>query len=230
MAKFTNRYERNQSSITRQETELLREKRACILGAGGLGGFIAEALLRVGIGSISIIDGDVFDETNLNRQIFCTEDAVGKPKAEVAKQRLLAINSEASIRAHACWMDEGNAEALLKGHDIVMDALDSIAARRIAADACRALEIPMVHGAIGGWYGQVALLRGNYSSFDALYKGVRDENVDKTLGNLPFVAMCTASIQCAEAVKLLLSKGARIENGFVHIDLLENEMNFFQTE
>ena len=222
------RYERNGASISGADQEELKKKKVCIIGCGGLGGYIAEMLLRVGVLQITLIDPDVFDETNLNRQLFSTEMGLGKPKVNEAKKRLLSVDKSAEIRALQEKLDEANARNLLEGHDVVVDALDNLTARRIAAGVCRELKIPFVHGAIGGWYGQVSVImpQGGYS-FEELYQDISDNDVDKSIGNLPFVAGYAACIQCCETVKLLLGKEPNLQGSVVRFDLLSSELDVF---
>ena len=222
------RYERNGTSISEADNEVLKDKKVCIIGCGGLGGFIAEMLLRVGILNLTLIDPDVFDVTNLNRQLFSTEKSVGKSKVTEAKKRLLSVDKNAKILALQEKLDESNAHKLLAGHDAVVDALDSLAARRIAASSCRKLGIPFVHGAIGGWYGQVSvILPDSERSIDELYKNINDDNIDKSMGNLPFVAGYAACIQCSETVKLLLGKEPNLLESVARFDMLNIEHNVF---
>ena len=217
------RYERNGKSISEEENIILGEKRVCIVGLGGLGGFIAEMLARIGVLNLTLIDCDAFDVTNLNRQLFCTEDSVGKRKAEEAKKRINAVNSGVCVNAIDSLLTDDNAVGLLKGHDVVMDALDSINARRTAADACNVLGTPFIHGAISGWFGQVAVIMPGSRMLDELYGDSDDDSLNKSLGNLPFAASHIASLQCAEAVKLLLGKGEGLTDSFLRVDLLCNE-------
>ena len=88
------RYERNIPSLTEAESELLRTKKVAVIGCGGLGGYIIEQLARLGIGTIRIVDGDVFEESNLNRQLFSDMNVLGKPKTEVSQARVAAVNPD----------------------------------------------------------------------------------------------------------------------------------------
>ena len=222
------RYERNGTSISATDNAVLAEKKVCIIGCGGLGGYIAEMLLRVGVLRLTLIDPDVFDETNLNRQLFSTEMGIGKPKVFEAKKRLLSVDEKADIQALQEKLDETNAHTHLAGHDVVVDALDNLSARRIAAGACRELGIPFVHGAIGGWYGQVSvILPHSGHSFEELYKNISDDDIDKSMGNLPFVAGYAACLQCSETVKLLLGKRPNLQGSVVRFDLLDTELDVF---
>jgi len=221
------RHSRNGTSVTPQDNANLATKRVCVIGCGGLGGYIAEMLLRLGILHITLIDHDVFDETNLNRQLFSTEDGIGKPKVLEAEKRLLAIDSSANLRPIQTRVTAENAEKLLAEHDVVIDALDNIETRRITAKACESLSIPLVHGAIGGWYGQVSVIMPGGDGLQPIYGSTCDNGIDKSLGNLPFVAGFVACMQCAETVKLLLGKSPNLQGSIAHVDLLSYDMDVF---
>ncbi|MCL1992531.1 MAG: HesA/MoeB/ThiF family protein [Spirochaetes bacterium] len=221
------RYERNGISVNPAENAVLAGKRAAVIGAGGLGGHVAEMLLRVGLLRLTIIDCDSFDETNLNRQLFSVEAGLGKLKVEEAEKRLLAVDSQAQITAFSEKLDAANATRLLAGCDIVVDALDNIESRRIAAAACEELGIPFVHGAIGGWYAQVSVVMPGSGGLAAHYGSSQDSDVDKSLGNMPYIAALTASIQCVETVKTLLGKKPNLQGRTLRLDLMNYEFDIF---
>jgi len=227
MAQREARYERNGTSVTPEDNAILAGKKVCIIGCGGLGGYIAEMLVRVGVTQLTLIDYDIFDETNLNRQLFSTESGIGKPKVEEARKRLLAVDSRAKLTLHQAKLTAENAQELLAGHNAVVDALDNIEGRKTAAKACQTLGIPFVHGAIGGWYGQVSVIMPGGDGLEQLYGISGDADVDKTLGNLPFAAGFVACMQVAEVVKLLLGKQPNLQGLFARIDLSTYELDVF---
>ena len=98
------RYIRNVSALSEDECKLLGEKRVVIVGCGGLGGLCIEALARIGVGHLRVIDGDVFEESNLNRQLLCTEGALGREKALVAAERVKHINSIVEVDARVTML------------------------------------------------------------------------------------------------------------------------------
>ena len=123
------RYSRNLPALSRQEQELLHKKRVLVAGCGGLGGYITENLLRLGIGHITAVDGDSFDVSNLNRQLLATEATIGKSKAEAAKERAALVNPSVEFMAIGKYITPENAADTIAGHNIVIDALDSVSAR-----------------------------------------------------------------------------------------------------
>ena len=152
------RYIRNLGALTEAECALLREKTVLVAGCGGLGGYLIEMLLRLGLGEIRAADGDRFEASNLNRQLLSAPALLGKSKAEAAAERAAAVNPDVRFVAVPEFVTEANVQALIRGCDAVLDALDNIASRRMLAKACRDARIPMIHGAICGWTAQAAIV------------------------------------------------------------------------
>lgn len=216
------RYDRNRIFSDAEMTKLQATK-ICIIGCGGLGGYLAEMLVRVGIGEVLLVDGDVFDETNLNRQLYATTNNLGKSKAEEAKKRLATINPDTRIHAYRMTLDQGNVNEMIHGYDLVMDAMDNISTRFIVQKACEALNIPMVHGAIAGWYGQVTTILPGDRTLNRIYQKNEESGIEEELGNPSFTPATIASIQVAEALKVLTGKEEILRNKILMVDLLENE-------
>jgi len=228
--KFIHRYDRNQNTLSAEECLILQKARVAVVGCGGLGGYIIEHLGRLGLGSITAIDDDVFDETNLNRQLLCTEALIGKPKAKAAVERMKAVNSEVNMRGLVCRVTSENAEEILGGHDIVIDALDNIQSRLVLEEACQALGIPLIHGAIGGWYGQVALVMPGKPLLNKLYGGGEDKGLEEEMGNPSFTPGVVAGIQVAECVKVLLNKDGALKGRILTVDLESLEFDVLDIE
>lgn len=217
------RYEKN-GIFTSDEMTKLSDAKVCIIGCGGLGGYVAEMLVRVGVTRLTIVDFDCFDESNLNRQLLALESNIGIPKVQAARERLKSINSSSLIKTVDSKMTESNVLGLIAGHDVVVDALDSIQARFVLQEACETNDIPMVHGAIAGWYGQVATIYPGDNLLAKLYKNNKDKGVESDLGNPAFTPATIASIQVSEVIKVLLNKEV-LRHKVLMIDLLDNEFN-----
>lgn len=220
---FEHRYGRNKRALSDRECRALLECKVAVIGCGGLGGYVAEHLARVGVGSLRLVDADVFDETNLNRQLFCTESALGRAKVEVAAKRLAKVNSEVQVETFNTLLTSENAFDLIAGCQCALDCLDNVAARFQLARACQEAGIPVVYGAIAGWFGQVCTVFPGDVSFVTLYGAHEDggggEGVQETEGNLPFTAGAIASFQAAEAVKVLIGRQDILRNRLLMIDL-----------
>lgn len=213
------RYLRNIPALSEEECDLLRHKRVLVVGCGGLGGNLISILLRIGVGNLRIVDGDVFEATNLNRQLFSSIPALGHNKARIANQRASNINPDVQVDVVEEFLTEENAEALLQDCDIALDALDNIPGRRLLAAACEKAGIPMVYGAISGWVAQAALSLPGDKLIETLYPEdtvVRDKSV------LSFTPALCASVQASLCIKYLT--GRPVDSGKIYyFDLLNQE-------
>ena len=224
------RYSRNKNLMSDDEITLLSQKKVCVLGLGGLGGYIVEMLSRIGVGSLTLVDGDVFDETNLNRQLFSSMNNLGSSKALEAEKRVRGINPLTKVIPVYEFVDSSNAMKIIANHDVIVDALDSIDLRKYIAKACTELNLPLVHGAIAGWYGQVATIYPNDTTLDILYPKDIKRGIEKELGNPSFTPALVASIQVSEVIKLLLNRGDLLRNSFMMIDLYTNDIEVIKTK
>jgi molybdopterin/thiamine biosynthesis adenylyltransferase len=218
------RYRRNQRSLScRQQLSLFRGKVA-VIGCGGLGGYIIEELARLGVGHITVIDPDTFEEHNLNRQLFSKFDNLGQPKVAVAAGRIKEINPAVTIFPVQNAFTAGNGRRLIEKVDVVADALDNIPRRLELAEVCEKCDIPLVHGSVGGWYGQVTTqFPGEYTLQKIYSRYSGERGIEKDLGNLSFVVPMIASIEVAEIVKILIGEGSTLRGKMLFLNLLDTE-------
>ena len=215
------RYQRNANCLDAQQQLRLLQSSVAVVGCGGLGGYLVETLSRLGVGKLTVIDPDRFEEHNLNRQLFCSLDGLGAPKVEIARQRVAVVNPAVELVPVQEAFSEHSGERLLGGHDAVADALDNISLRLALGDLCTRLGIPLVHGSIGGFFGQVTVQLPGSDSLKKIFgeKG-GEEGIEATLGNPSFTPGVVACIEAAEVCKLLLGLGAPLTRRLLHIDLL----------
>lgn len=213
------RYARNIPALTKSECEALRQKRILVVGCGGLGGHIIDQLARIGVGFLRVVDGDVFEASNLNRQLLSSVPLLGVSKAKAAADHIARVNPDVTVESVQTFLTEWNAAEILAGCDIVMDALDNIPSRRILAAACEKANIPYIYGAIQGWVAQAAISMPGDRLIGTLYPEeieIRDKSV------LSFTPALCASMQASLCVKLLA--GRPVETGTVYyFDLLNQE-------
>ena len=213
------RYERNVPALTEAECEALRRKRVLVVGCGGLGGHLIEMLARIGIGALRVVDGDVFEPSNLNRQLLSEVPTLGLSKAKAAATRINRVNPEVEVEAVTENMTEVNVHELLQGCDAVLDGLDNIESRRVLASACTRAGIPYIYGAVNGWVAQAAISMPGDHLVDILYP---KDVVIKNKSVLSFTPALCASVQVSLCVKLLV--GRAVETGTVcYFDLLNQE-------
>lgn len=213
------RYSRNIPALSEAECACLRQKTVAVIGCGGLGGYIIEYLARIGIGSIRCVDGDVFTESNLNRQLLGTVSSLGANKAITAAHRLKEINPEIQAQAFAAFLDEANARELIGGCDAVVDALDNVESRKTLAKVCKEKAIPYIYGAVSGWVAQAAICMPGDDLIEKLYP---EEPVIRDKSVLSFTPALCAAMQVSLCVKLLT--GRPVVSGVLHYtDLLFQE-------
>jgi len=217
------RYERNVGAIGMEGQAKLLRSRAAVVGCGGLGGWVIEILARSGVGELVVFDGDVFEDGNLNRQMLADEENIGTSKAEAAAKRVESVNGAVSISAFSKRLDGTNAAALLSGCGVVVDATDSNSARREIFKVCRELGIPFIHGAIGGFFGQT----GVFFPEDEphwLVDEASDEGAELETGCPAFTPPFIASLQAAEAVKLLAGLDCQANGTLLWFDIGRYDM------
>ncbi|RNC66322.1 MAG: HesA/MoeB/ThiF family protein [Desulfuromonadales bacterium] len=218
------RYQRNRQTIAAGMQLRLFRSRVVVIGSGGLGGYIIEELARLGVGHLVVVDPDVFEEHNLNRQILSSPLHLGMPKVDVAAARVREINPAVTITPLKVSFSTANGREILEGADAVVDGLDSITSRRELVTLCREMAIPLVHGAIGGWYGQVATqLPGDDISPNIFGLQPESKGVEAQLGNPSFTPATVASLQVAETCKVLLGEGESLRHRVLFVNLLNME-------
>ena len=196
----------------------LSAARVLVIGAGGLGCPVLLNLCGLGVGTIRIADGDVVALSNLHRQYLYPEEAVGQPKALVARDVLRARNSTLHIEAVAERFTEQNAPSLIRGMDLIIDCTDNIQSRYCIDSVAQAAQLPFVYGAVRRFEGQVSVFhyRGGPSfrtlfPDPAAFEGVQDCAV---AGIAAFTTSIIGSLQVHEAVKIILGS-EEVLSGFV---------------
>ncbi len=214
------RYLRNHNALSEEEQVMLSTKRVLVVGCGGLGGMVIECLARIGVGHLRVVDGDVFDESNLNRQILSSTMNLGRPKTLAAKHRVLAINPLVEVDAVQADLTAENASELLANCDVAVDCLDTIPARLLLQEAAKSAGLPLVHGAVAGWMGRICVIQPGEDLIDLLYPDLGEtQGEEQQMGTLSFTAAQTASWQAAEVVKVLLGKPC-LQGEIIEVDLL----------
>ncbi len=222
------RYSRNVKTLSAEENDSLKNFRVCVIGCGGLGGNIIEQLGRLGIGYITAVDEDVFEESNLNRQLLSDMDNLGCSKAIEAEKRMKKVNPLITIVPVCQRLDMDNGMEIIKNHNVVIDALDNIESRLILEELAEKAGIPMVHGAIAGWFGQVTTIFPGDRTLSRLYPLGAKHGIEKELGNPSFTPALVASVQVAEAVKIMIKRGDTLRKKMLSIDLLNQEYEIIE--
>ncbi len=198
----------------------LARSSALIVGVGGLGSPIALYLTAAGVGRIGLVDADTVSESNLQRQVLYVESEVGLPKVEMARRRLVALNSTVEIETYNCRLDESNAEEIIGRYDIVVDGCDNLRTRYLIDSVCGRLKKPYVFGAIGAMSGQVSVFHYGECprSYAELFPTAEEEatGVAGVVGTTPAVV---GSFEANEAIKILAGFGNILSGRLLHIEL-----------
>lgn len=205
----------------------LKNARVVVIGAGGLGCPIIQYIAACGIGTIGIVDFDVIEHSNLHRQVLYTPQDIGKKKAEVAKERVVAQNPDTVIEIFDCALNEDNAEFILSQFDLVIDGCDNFLTRYSVNDTCVQLGLPLVYGSILGFQGQLAVFnyQGSKNLRDLFPEPPNAEDVPNCSDNgvLGVVPGVIGTLMANEALKCLLELEINL-NTYHVFDLLSLEM------
>ena len=231
MGIYPYRYLRNLDVISPEEQLTLAESQVAVIGAGGLGGNVILLLARMGIGRMVVVDLDVFEETNLNRQALCTIESLGMLKASEAVSAVAAVNPGVKVIPYETKLISSNVEKMLAGSDVVVDALDNVPDRLLLQDAAQKMGIPLVHGALAGFEGWVMTIFPGDSGLKNIYGAQKESNNTESpqalLGVPGVTPSLIAAMQVMEVIKILLKRGNIIRNRMLHVDLEHGSFNEF---
>jgi molybdopterin/thiamine biosynthesis adenylyltransferase/rhodanese-related sulfurtransferase len=208
--------------------------RVLLLGAGGLGSPAAMYLAAAGVGTIGIVDMDVVDESNLQRQILHNMDRIGERKVDSAKKTLTALNPDVNVVAHDVRLGADNVVEILSGYDLVVDGADNFPVRYLLNDASLKVGIPVVHGSIFRFEGQVTV----FKPFDGpCYRCFLPEPPPPELapscaeaGVLGVLPGIVGSIQALEAIKLILDLGDDLSGRLLAYDSMEQSFRTYRVQ
>ena len=216
--------------FSENDMETIMNTTVAMLGAGGLGSPALRLLAAVGFGRIRIIDRDIVELSNIQRQtVFNTED-IGKPKAEAAADNLELMNPEVNFDPICVSVDDDNVVDVLRGVDIIVDGLDSFKARRALNKASLLLKIPYVFaGAVEHYANLTTFIPGKTGCFNCVMGDAQDnpENTCARVGVSPMLLSIAASIEVNEALKLALGREPDLANRLMTIDTNNLSFDFF---
>ncbi|HEY1750016.1 MAG TPA: molybdopterin-synthase adenylyltransferase MoeB [Caulobacteraceae bacterium] len=203
--------------------QALKAARVLIVGAGGLGAPAALYLAAAGVGELTLVDPDVVDRSNLQRQVIYQTDDEGRLKVEVAGERLVALNPNVEVARIAERLTDANARALVRGHDLVLDGTDDFATRFAVGAACVAEGVTLVSGAIGRWTGQVGVFAGR-PCYQCLVPEIPpDAETCAAVGVVGALAGVIGSMMALEAAKLIAQAGEPLTGRLLIYDALAAE-------
>lgn len=207
--------------------EKIRSAKVCVVGAGGIGNPVITQLVAMGIGKLRIVDRDVIEITNLHRQHLYTDEDIGRVKVEAAAERLRKLNPTVEIEPIPTSVTKYTAGDIVKGFDIIVDALDSVDARYALNDACIKHNIPLIYAGALGMLGSVTTIIPNESAcLRCIFPALNEEDMPacSTEGVHPSVLYLVAAVQVSEVVKIITGQKPTLVNRLLYIDL--NDLGF----
>ena len=202
----------------------LKQSRVLLVGAGGLGSPVALYLAAAGVGTLGLVDFDVVDLSNLQRQILHGSAGIGSPKIDSARDRLRDINPNVRVEAYATRFTSGNALDIARGYDLIVDGTDNFATRYLVNDTSVLLRIPNVYGSVYRFEGQASVFGApNGPCYRCLFREPPPPNLIPSCaeaGVLGVVPGLVGTIQATEAIKLLLGIGDTLVGKLLLIDAM----------
>jgi adenylyltransferase/sulfurtransferase len=196
--------------------EKLKKARVVIAGSGGLGSPIALYLTAAGVGTLRIIDNDIVELSNLNRQILHWDKDIGKEKAKSAYDKLTQLNKNVTIETIDATIDETNVYDLTAGFDVIIDAMDNLPTRYLLNKAAIEHKMPFVHGAVSGLEGRaMTVIPGESACIRCIYHGTPPKIKFPVLGTTPGII---GAIQATEVIKYLTGIGTLLTNRLLIYD------------
>lgn len=212
--------------------EKLKRAKVLVIGAGGLGCPVLQYLVSAGVGTIGIVDDDVVDKTNLQRQILFSAEDVGKSKVEVASKKLFLLNPHCQLPTADCRLSSANALDIIKDYDLVIDGSDNFPTRYLVNDACVILNKPFVFGSIYKFEGQVSVF--NYKSgptYRCLFPEPPHESVNcSEIGVLGVLPGIIGTMMANEALKIILGIGEVLSGKLFVFDALNSQTQVISFE
>jgi molybdopterin/thiamine biosynthesis adenylyltransferase len=206
----------------------LKRSKVCLVGLGGLGSTAATLLASMGVGHLRLVDRDIVEASNMQRQHLYGTQLLGYPKVEAAEKRLTDLNPHIKIEPLPYSLNIDNAEDVLRGVDVVVDGLDRMKPRYVINRTCVKLKIPYVFGAAITTYGNVStIIPGETACLECFLGNIDDEALPTcaAVGVHPATPNIIASIEVAEAIKILLGETPRLANRLLYCDLEYADFN-----
>lgn len=214
-------FEKNLEFLTAEEAERIRGTRIAVIGLGALGQMAAHMLVRGGAERLTLCDGDRMSGSNLNRQLYADILTLGVLKSEVVGERLYDICPRLKLRQYDTFLDRENGKEILKDADLVLDCVDQIPVKLYLEELAEELGIPLIHGAVEGWFGQAGTIWPGDRILRVVYEKRREQ---RTSALMPAVSL-TASVQTAEALKIAAGREADLRGQLLCADLLHMEID-----
>lgn len=211
--------------------EKLKKASVLVIGTGGLGAPVLNYLTAAGIGKIGMVDADIVDESNLQRQVLFSTQEIGEKKVEIAEAKLKSLNPNVTFQVWDEFFSLENGEEIASEFDLIINCTDNYDTRYVTDAICEQLNIPLVMGSIHNYEGQVSVFHYQGGpSYSAMFPQSPDKKVfnQNDLGVLGVLPSVTGSLQANEAIKILTDVGEVLSGKLLIFSLLDNSFKTFK--
>ncbi len=215
-------FQKNLDFLTPAQAEKIRHTKVAVIGAGALGQMAAHELVRSGFEILRLIDKDVVDGSNFNRQLYAANSTLNQRKVSVLKKGLMDIRPGAQISVHCDFLNGTNGKDLVEGADILLDCVDDIPTKLYLENLAEELGIPMVHGAVEGWHGQVTVIYPGDSVLPVLYQTKKAQKVSALVTTVNVIA----SLQVNEVIKIAIENKNILRHRVLFADLWNGDFSY----
>lgn len=215
-------FEKNMDFFTLQQAAQIKQAKVAVIGAGALGQMVTHQLVRTGFEKLILIDKDVLEYSNFNRQMYAMNSTVNQSKVAVLKAQVLDINPKIDVKTHETFLDQSNGKHLVSDADIVVDCVDDIETKIYLEKLSTELKIPLVHGAVEGWYGQVTTILPGDSVLERLYVHRKKQEV----AALMITVSAVTALQVGEVIKIATGAGELLHHRVMFIDMMNGDFSY----
>lgn len=215
-------FEKNMDFFTLPQAGQIRQTKVAIIGVGALGQMVAHQLVRSGFEQLILVDKDVLEYSNFNRQLYATDSTVGRSKVEVLKAGLLDIHPQIDITTYETFLNGNNGKKLVSEADMVVDCVDDMETKVYLEKLMDESNIPLVHGAVEGWYGQVTTIFPGDRVLEQLYMHRKEQKVTALMPTVSAVA----ALQVGEVIKFATGSGELLHRKVLFVDMLNSDFSW----
>ncbi|QMS85140.1 HesA/MoeB/ThiF family protein [Candidatus Xianfuyuplasma coldseepsis] len=215
---------KNLGILSESQQQSIHKQNIIVVGCGGIGGYVATQLVRLGVSKIILVDFDTFDRTNLNRQLYATKHTIGQLKVDVLANELHNIHPAVTITTYNQSIEDVSPQQL-QGATYLVDGVDTPQTKVYLNQLATTLDIPLVHGACAGWYAQVGIIEPGCMLLQEVYQ-TQTSGIEQTLQNAAFVPALTASYMVSEWLKHLINDTSKTTNQLLLIDCKNNTIDY----
>ena len=219
-------FEKNMDFLTPKEAEKIENTKVAVIGTGALGQMVTHELVRSGFKDLILMDPDRMDYSNFNRQLYAAYSVLDQFKAEILAAQMKDIAPDIRLQVYTEFLDGSNGQRIIAGRDILVDCVDDIRSKLYMEQLAESLNIPLVHGAVEGWFGQITSVYPGDRILSKLYQTKRQQKVTA----MAVTVNTIASLQAAEVIKIAIENENILRKKVLFVDLWASDFSYMNLE